>query len=89
MDNEWTAAWVQPAYTAEIGNKVYYAVLLPDDEAIPDGAVALDSVTVDKDTGTVTVVYRGDSYTATPSAVDVAKPKPQSIVIDGVIYTRS
>jgi hypothetical protein len=89
VDNEWTTAYAQHAYTAVINKKTYYALHLPDTDPLPTGALVLQSLTVDPDTGAVTVRYGNKDYTATPSTVDASKPKPSTITIDGVTYTRT
>ncbi len=88
VDNEWTCALVQPTFVATVQNKTVWVVNLPAGEVIP-GALILDSLTADPDSLAITVVFNGKSATATPTAPSTAKTKPQSIVIDGVTYTRT
>ena len=85
VDNEWTTSWVQPAYRVTLNKKTYEVCQL---DTRPATGIVLDSLTVNRD-GSITVVYGGKSYTATPSTLTAAKPKPSSIVIDGQTYTRT
>lgn len=87
VDAEWTTSWVQPSHRVTIGRDTYYAVRLPDGEPAPPGALPI-GLTVDLEAGTVTVTRDGKTHTATRAEVDVARPKPDSIVVDGVTYTR-
>lgn len=84
VDNEWTTSWVQPAYRITVGRDTYLLADVPD----ATGLQTLTSLTVNAD-GSITAVYKGKTYTVTPSGVDASKPKPTSIVIDGITYTRT